>query len=94
MTRYSIQRTSQFKRDYKLALKRGYDVAKLRVVVTILMDGDRLPREYLDHPLKGRDYKEYRECHIEPDWLLIYKVDTSRRCVMLYRTGTHSDLFR
>ncbi len=60
MTRYSIQRTSQFKRDY--------DVAKLRVVVAILMDGDRLPREYLDHPLKGRDYKEYRECHIEPDW--------------------------
>lgn len=94
MTRYSIQRTSQFKRDYKLALRRGYDVAKLRVVVTILMDGDRLPREYLDHPLKGRDYKEYRECHIEPDLLLIYKVDTGRRCVMLYRTGTHSDLFR
>ena len=94
MTRYGIQRTSQFKRDYKLALRRGYDVAKLRVVVTILMDGDRLPREYLDHPLKGRDYKEYRECHIEPDWLLIYKVDTGRRCVMLYRTGTHSDLFR
>ncbi len=60
MTRYSTQRTSQFKRDY--------DVAKLRVVVAILMDGDRLPREYLDHPLKGRDYKEYRECHIEPDW--------------------------
>ena len=94
MTRYSIQRTSQFKRDYKLALRRGYDVAKLRVVVAILMDGDRLHREYLDHPLKGRDYKEYRECHIEPDWLLIYKVDTGRCCVMLYRTGTHSDLFR
>ena len=51
-----------------MALRRGYDVAKLRVVVTILMDGDRLPREYLDHPLKGRDYKEYRGCHIEPDW--------------------------
>ena len=94
MTRYRIQRTGQFKRDYKLPLRRGYNVAKLRVVVTILMDGDRLPREYLDHPLKGRDYKEYRECHIEPDWLLIYKVDTGRRCVMLYRTGTHSDLFR
>ena len=94
MTRYSTQRTSQFKRDYKLALRRGCDVAKLRVVVTILMDGDRLPREYLDHLLKGRDYKEYRECHIEPDWLLIYKVDTGRRCVMLYRTGAHSDLFR
>ena len=77
-----------------MALRRGYDVAKLRVVVAILMDGDRLPREYLDHPLKGRDYKAYRERHIEPDWLLIYKVDTGRCCVMLYRTGAHSDLLR
>ncbi len=92
MIKYEIQRTSQFKKDYKLAVKRGCDINKLQKVVMILASGETLPEEYRDHPLRG-NYSGYRECHIEPDWLLVYKITENVLVLTLYRTGTHSDLF-
>jgi mRNA interferase YafQ len=69
------------------------DMAKLADVVRILADGEMLPREYCDHTLHGK-YEGYRECHIEPDWLLIYKITESALVLSLVRTGSHSRLFR
>ena len=91
--KYAIQRTTQLKKDFKAAVKRGCDISKLQTVVALLADGEVLPREYLDHELKGKQYSGYRECHIEPDWLLVYKITESVLVLSLYRTGTHSDLF-
>ena len=90
--KYEIQRTSQFKKDYKLAIKRGCDISKLQKVVMILASGETLPEEYQDHQLRGNN-NGYRECHIEPDWLLVYKISENVLVLSLYRTGTHSDLF-
>jgi mRNA interferase YafQ len=90
--KYEIERTSQFKKDFKLALKRNCNIEKLKTAVTILANGECLPEEYLDHPLRG-NYSGYRECHIEPDWLLIYKITENVLLLTLYRTGSHSDLF-
>lgn len=83
-------RSSQFKRDVKLAEKRGKDMQKLRALVLLLIEGKPLPAEYKDHPLKG-DWKGCRDLHMEPDWLLIYKADDAN--VWLIRTGTHADIF-
>lgn len=92
--KYEIERTSQFKKDYKLAVKRGCDVAALQKVVTLLANGVPLPEKYRDHDLtNSRNYKNMRECHIEPDWLLVYKITESVLILSLNRTGTHSDLF-
>ena len=86
--------TGQFKRDYKLAIKRGFDVRKLEPIIETLCREEPLSREYSDHALvNSRNYKNMRECHIEPDWLLIYKVDKEVLVLRLIRTGTHSDLF-
>ena len=74
--KYEIQRTSQFKKDYKLAIKRGCDISKLQKVVMILASGETLPEEYQDHQLRG-NYNGYRECHIEPDWLLVISSTTT-----------------
>ena len=82
--------TGQFKRDVKLAEKRGKDMSKLRTVIKLLLAGLSLPRELGDHPLKG-EWKASRDLHIEPDWVLIYRVDGD--AVRFERTGTHSDLF-
>ena len=90
--KYEIQRTSHFKRDYKLAKKRGCDMQLLKEAVTILANGEQLPAKYLNHNLTG-NYAGYQECHIEPDWLLVYKITESQLILTLYRTGTHSDLF-
>jgi mRNA interferase YafQ len=90
--KYEILRTTQFKKDYKLAIKRGCDINKLMKVITILATGEQLPAEYRDHSLSG-NYSGYRECHIQPDWLLVYKVVEKQLVLTLYRTGTHSDLF-
>ena len=92
MIKYEIQRTSQFKKDFKLAVKRGCDVEKLQNVVMLLASGETLPDEYRDHSLRG-NYSGYRECHIDPDWLLVYKISENVLVLTLYRTGTHSDLF-
>ena len=83
-------RGTQFRHDVKLAEKRGKDMAKLREAILLLIEGRPLPPRYKHHPLGG-DWKHFRDCHIEPDWLLIYKIDGDN--LHLVRTGTHSDLF-
>lgn len=82
--------TGQFRRDVKLAEKRGKDMDKLRHVIGLLLAGQPLPRELGDHPLKG-EWKSSRDLHIEPDWVLIYCMDGET--VRFDRTGTHADLF-
>lgn len=84
-------RSGQFKRDVKRLEKRGKDMSKLRALLLLLIAGKPLPPTYLDHPLKG-DWKGYRDAHIEPDWLLIYR--TTGDELYLARTGTHADLFK
>ena len=86
----NVIRSSQFKRDVKLAQKRGKDMSKLRELILFLMEGETLQARYRDHPLRG-EWKHYRDSHIEPDWLLIYKVEGNN--LYLVRTGTHSDLY-
>ncbi len=86
--------SGQFKQDYKLALKRGLDPKKLEEVITLLCAETPLPERYRDHALvNSRNYKDMRECHIQPDWLLIYKVVRETLILELIRTGSHSDLF-
>ena len=84
--------TSKFEKDYKLIKKRNYDISKLKTVVLMLRNREQLPAKYLDHALNGK-YIGYRECHIEPDWLLIYQIKDEQLLLVLFRTGTHSDLF-
>lgn len=91
--KYEIEVSSKFKKEYKKALKQGLDTSLLKRVVTILANGEKLPEENRDHSLSG-DWKGYRECHIEPDWLLIYKLHNDILVMTLARTGTHSDLFK
>ncbi len=81
---------NRFGKEYSLRVKRGKDGNKLKAVITLLASGGALPPEYLDHPLKG-NFKGCRDCHIEPDWLLIYRRDDDT--LYLERTGTHTDLF-
>lgn len=83
-------RSGAFKRDVRKAGKRGKDLAKLRAVLTLLLGGSPLPECYKDHPLKG-DWSGFRDAHIEPDWLLIYRIHGEE--LQLARTGTHADLF-
>lgn len=82
--------SGQFKKDVKLAQKRGKDMEKLKRLLSLLIDGQALPASYLDHPLKG-NWQGYRDAHIEPDWLLIYKI--SGEGIRFERTGRHADLF-
>ena len=91
--KYVIERTTQFKKDFKLAERQGLDVSELKEVVQLLANGETLPAEYRDHELKGK-YVGFRECHIEPDWLLIYKISESVLVLSLVRTGSHSRLFK
>jgi mRNA interferase YafQ len=86
-------RTNQFKKDVKLADKRGKNLAKLKAVLDLLIDGEVLPAQYKDHPLRG-NFAGSRDCHIEPDWVLIYTLTENGSHVRFERTGTHSDLFR
>ena len=89
-----IEFTGQFKKDFKLALKRGCDPKELEKVITLLANEQPLPEKYRDHALtNSRNYKGMRECHIEPDWLLVYKVLKDMLILRLIRTGSHSDLF-
>ncbi len=88
----TIKYQTTFKKDYKRIKKRGYDVRKLEKVIELLATGQELPAEYKDHGLAG-NYRECRECHITPDWLLIYEIKESELFLYLTRTGTHSDLF-
>lgn len=87
-----IRYSSRFKRDFKVVIKRGYDIRLFEEVLNLLVQEKTLPQKYLDHPLAG-NYTGHRECHITPDWLLIYKVEKGILILSLTRTGTHSDLF-
>lgn len=84
--------TTQFKKDYKLALKRHLDIALLDNVIRTLARGEVLPEKNRDHALTG-DWVGHRECHILPDWLLVYRIEEEVLVLTLARTGTHSDLF-
>ena len=91
-TKYIVKHTAQFKRDYKLALKRHLNVKLLEDVVAVLAMGEKLPEKIKDHDLSG-NWAGHRECHILPDWLLIYRIEDNVLVLTLSRTGTHSDLF-
>lgn len=88
----TIRYSSKFKKDYKLLKKRGYDIRLLEELLCMLCAGHQLPQKYNDHTLSG-NFKGHRECHITPDWLLIYKIEENELLLLLTRTGTHSDLF-
>ena len=90
--KYEIVPSNQFRKDLKLAQKRGYDLDKIKKVIIALAGGETLEAKYRDHALTG-DYSGFRECHIQPDWLLIYQISGNRLILFLARTGTHSDLF-
>ena len=90
--KYAVDTTSAFKRDYKRALKRHLPIAKLQAVVVKLANGEPLPPTNRDHALTG-NWANHRECHIAPDWLLIYQIKESVLALELTRTGTHADLF-
>ena len=91
-TKYTVKTTTQFKKDYKLAMKRGLKISLLEDIVAALAIGESLPEKNKDHSLSG-DFFGYRECHIQPDWLLIYRIEDDVLVLTLARTGTHSDLF-
>lgn len=91
--KYEIKFTAQFKKDLKLAKKQGKDIEKLFEVVEKLACGEKLDPKYKDHELTG-NFRGCRECHIDPDWLLIYEVIGDVLVLMLYRLGSHSELFR
>lgn len=92
MPKYNVIYTPKFKRDYKLMQKRGYEIESIKDVITKLANGEELPERNRDHALTG-NYKGYRECHIKPDWLLIYQIVDEELILFLTRTGTHADLF-
>lgn len=89
---YTIKPTSRFQKDLKRIQKRGYDLTLLTDVIKKLANGEQLPEKNRDHNLSG-DYSGCRECHITPDWLLVYEIDNGELLLYLTRTGTHSDLF-
>ena len=87
-----VRYSAKFKKDFKLVVKRGYDTKLFEDVVKLLREQNPLPERYSDHSLSGK-YVGHRECHITPDWLLIYKIENDILTLSLTRTGTHSDLF-
>lgn len=93
MKKYELEYGGKFLKDLKLAKRRGLDLNELKKVTDILQEGNPLSEKYKDHLLTG-NYKGFRECHINPDWLLIYKKKETIMVISLYRTGTHSDLFK
>lgn len=89
---FNIVSSNRFKKDLKLAIRRGYNIALLEEVVNKLAKGESLEQKYRDHELSG-DFKGLRECHITPDWLLVYQIVDNELVLYLSRTGTLSDLF-
>ena len=90
--KYTVKPTTKFQRDLKRVQKRGYNISLLTDIIKKLADGEQLPEKNRDHSLNG-DFVNCRECHITPDWLLIYEIDNGELILYLTRTGTHSDLF-
>ena len=94
-TKYDISITSNFKKDYKKIIKQGKDKNKLKEVITKLANGEELEEKYRNHRLvDDKHYKGCNECHIDPDWLLIYKYNNNELILLLCNTGSHSDLFK
>lgn len=91
-TKYVVKPTTQFRKDYKLAVKRGLKIGLLENVVAALAMGEPLPDKNRDHALTG-NWVGHRECHILPDWLLVYRIEEDVLVLTLTRTGSHSDLF-
>ena len=91
-TKYTVKPTTQFKKDFKLAMKRGLKIELLEDVIAALAMGETLPEKHKDHALTG-NWVGHRECHVLPDWLLIYRIEDEVLVLTLSRTGTHSDLF-
>lgn len=91
-TKYRVKTTSRFKRDFKLAKRRGLDTGLLEETISVLANGGTLPERYHDHALIGK-LDGFRECHVLPDFLLIYLIEDDVLTLTLTRTGTHSDLF-
>ena len=91
--KYDVRFTNQFKKDIRLAQRQGKNVDKVLDVIFRLADGEKLEPKYRDHELIG-DYKGYRECHIEPDWLLVYQIVDNVLVLLVYRLGSHSELFK
>jgi mRNA interferase YafQ len=89
----TFSRTNQFKKDVERARRRGKELGKLRAALDLLIEGGTLRPEYRDHPLRG-DFAGSRDCHLEPDWILIYTLMDKTTHVRFERTGSHSDLFR
>ena len=90
--KYDVVVSSKFKRDLKRCIKSGLDMRKLNAVLSMLENGIALPEQYKDHALQGR-LSKYRECHIQPDWLLMYKIDNGELVLTLIGTGSHAHLF-
>lgn len=90
---YEIEYTGKIKKDIKLALKRNFDITLFKEVVKLLEKDGKLPGKYKPHVLSG-NYNDCWECHIKPDWLLIWTKNETIKLITLYRTGTHSDLFK
>ena len=88
----TIKYHTMFKKDFKRIKKRGYDISRLEKIVELLANELPLPEQFKDHNLSG-NYNGFRECHIAPDWLLIYQVNNNELVLVLSRTGSHSDLF-
>ena len=91
-TKYIVKPATQFKKDFKLAMKRSMKIELLEEVIAMLAMGETLPDKHKDHALTG-NWVGHRECHILPDWLLIYRIEDEVLVLTLARTGTHSDLF-
>lgn len=83
--------TSQFRKDFKRIINQGKDVAKLQAIIGTLLSGKNLESKLRDHPLLGK-WKNHRDCHLEPDWILIYRISEDN--LILERTGSHSELFK
>lgn len=92
MSKYTIIQTNSFKKERKKMLKQHKDMSKLKIVIDILANGKRLPLKYREHNLTG-NFKGCKECHIEPDWLLVYKINENELELILLHTSSHSNLF-
>ena len=92
MTKYLVNYTALFKKQRKLLIKRGYDIKLLDQVIQLLANGESLPESCHNHALSGTRKGQF-DCHIQPDWLLIYKINNNELTLLLCATGTHSDLF-
>lgn len=90
--KYTVRPTTKFQKDLKRIQRQGYNISLLTDIIKKLANGEELPEKNCDHNLSG-DYSGYRECHITPDWLLVYEIDNGELILYLTRTGSHSDLF-